>query len=396
MRTPSLFLHVWQKRLVVGLLLCLIPVLAWSQNDHQNTSQQLKEIQTRIHKLTAKLGSLRGKADTLQDDLRISERAIGKVASQIHDLNLQQQQHQTRLQGLDAENAKLKQDIEEHSIALQAQVQAAYAMGREAKLKLLLSQEDPGAIARTLVYYDYLNRARARRMQAINLALHDQVKVEARIRWESERLIGLKQEAAKKHRRLDKERGARRQLLVKLRDKIKAQGGRLTGLEKDRNHLQDLLQALDQVLADIPDHLGKQIAIAKRKGKLGWPVKGRRLSAFGQPRGNDGPIWHGVLLAAKQGTQVKVVHPGRVAFSDWLRGMGLLIIVDHGDGYMSLYGHNESLYRDVGEWVETGDLIGRVGDSGGQTQSALYFELRVSGKPVDPIVWCRGDGKPVS
>ncbi len=396
MSSPLLPFYTPQRFLAACLILFLAPAMTWSADDHQDTSRRLKDIQSRIHQLSTQLGSVRGKADTLQRDLRVSERAIGKVATQLHELDVQQKEQQRRLQGLDDEKQALERLIEDHHAALEIQVQAAYAMGREAKLKLLLSQEDPGAVARTVVYYDYLNRARAQHLKAVNLALHDQVKIEARIRWETQRLSGLKIETQKKHQRLSKERGARRQLLVRLRDQIKAQGGRLAGLEKDRTHLQALLHALDEVLADIPDDAGQNLVMAKRKGKLGWPVKGRRLSVFGKARGNGGPVWRGVLLAAKQGSKVKAVHQGRVAYADWLRGMGLLIIVDHGDGYMSLYGHNESLYREVGEWVEAGDLVARVGDSGGQSQPALYFELRASGKPVDPVAWCRRDGKPVS
>lgn len=376
------------------ILVCLFVATPLHAQNHEQTARRLEDVQQRIKTLSRQLADARDEADVAQRQLRASERSIGQVSRKLHELQVQRRDQQHRLDGLDAERAALQAGIAEHQAALIAQVQAAYAMGGQPKLKLLLSQRDPAVVARTVVYYDYLNRARAQRLQAIRQDLDDMAKVEARIRWETERLTGLEREASAQKRALDKERNQRRILVARLRKQLAEQGGQLAGLEKDQERLQELLKALDRVLADIPDNAGVPQSLANRKGRIGWPVSGSRRVAFGDARPNGGPTWKGVVINAAQGAEVRAVHPGRVAFADWLRGMGLLMIIDHGDGDLTLYGHNESLYREAGEWVETGDLVARVGDSGGQERAGLYFELRRNGQPVDPVSWCRKDGKP--
>ncbi|MCP5141083.1 MAG: peptidoglycan DD-metalloendopeptidase family protein [Gammaproteobacteria bacterium] len=384
-----------RARTIVVILICLLSPLAHAQSKQQQTERQLEVVKQRIQALNQQLSGARDEADAAQRQLRASERAIGQVASKLHELQAQRHDQEQRLAGLDDERATLRSDIEQNQDALVAQVQAAYAMGQQPKLKLLLSQRDPATISRTIVYYDYINRARARHLNAIRADLDELGKVEARIRWETERLTGLEREARERERELDKERHQRRILVARLRKQLEEQGGQLAGLEKDQERLQEVLKALDRVLADIPDNAGTPQSLARMQGRLGWPVAGSRRVAFGTPRPNGGPTWKGVIIDARQGTDVRAIHAGRVAFADWLRGMGLLIIIDHGDGDLSLYGHNESLYREAGEWVEAGDLVARVGDSGGQERAGLYFELRRNGQPVDPVSWCRKDGKAI-
>lgn len=381
------------RRAVLVMLCWLLPVLAHTETKQQQTVQRLEAVQQRIRALNKQLAGARDEADLAQRQLRSSERAIGKVARKLHELQAQRRDQEQRLTGLDDERAGLRADIEQNQDALIAQVRAAYAMGRQPKLKLLLSQRDPATVSRTIVYYDYLNRARAQHLTVIRADLDALGKVEARIRWETERLAGLEREAREQARALDKERHQRRILVARLRKQLEEQGGQLAGLQKDQERLQEVLKALDRVLADIPDNAGTPQSLARLKGHLGWPVAGSRRVAFGSPRPNGGPSWKGVIIDAAQGEDVRAIHAGRVAFADWLRGMGLLIIIDHGNGDLSLYGHNESLYREAGEWVDSGDLIARVGDSGGQDIAGLYFELRRHGQPVDPVSWCRRDGK---
>ena len=183
--------------------------------------------------------------------------------------------------------------------------------------------------------------------------------------------------------------------LDNIRKSIATEGQQLSQLRKDEDALKKILKSLTDLLSDIPGSVASVKYFAQNKGKLPWPSSGRIATRFGTARGESGKRWSGVIIGAQRGSDVIAVARGRVAFSDWLRGYGLLLIMDHGDGYMSLYGHNESVYKDTGEWVEPGEVIASVGDSGGQNRPGLYFEIRHDGKPVNPVKWC-DRGKPPS
>ena len=188
---------------------------------------------------------------------------------------------------------------------------------------------------------------------------------------------------------MEASRKERKKVVRSLKAEIKSKGQQLDGLLADEQELKSLLQALTEALSDIPAAPGDHKPFAKLKGKLKWPTSGRRLKAYGESRRIGSLRWQGVVIAGKEGQEVKAVSHGRVAYADWLRGYGLLLIIDHGDGYMTLYGHNQSLFREVGDWVEKGEVIAAVGNSGGIDNHALYFEIRKDGKPTDPIRWCR-------
>ena len=177
--------------------------------------------------------------------------------------------------------------------------------------------------------------------------------------------------------------------VAKLNDSIRDKGEKLKQKERDRQELEKLLAAIEEAVVnlEVPEDFQ---AFGKARGKMPWPIKGKPSNRFGKSRNEGKMRWQGVTIPAKEGTTVRAIHHGRVVYSDWLRGSGLLLIIDHGDGYMSLYAHNQSLLRDVGEWVSAGTPISTVGDSGGLERSALYFEIRHQGKPTDPARWCRG------
>ena len=178
-----------------------------------------------------------------------------------------------------------------------------------------------------------------------------------------------------------------------IRRDIDSEGKQLSQLRKDERALKRILKSLTDLLSDIPGSLTNVKSFGQLKGQLPWPSGGKLTTRFGTARGDSGKRWSGVIIGTQRGDDVRAIARGRVAFSDWLRGYGLLLILDHGDGYMSLYGHNESVYRDTGEWVESGQVIASVGDSGGQHHTGLYFEIRRDGKPINPVKWCL-NGKP--
>ncbi|RMG35548.1 MAG: hypothetical protein D6720_06945 [Gammaproteobacteria bacterium] len=261
-------------------------------------------------------------------------------------------------------------------------------MGRQERLRLVLDQDDPGEISRLLTYYDYLNRERVRRVSDIRRRLQALRQTQKALEQEQARLAALEQAQRERKRALEAEQLTRRRLVAKLAAEIEGQGARLTRLQRNEQQLQLLLRNLQDALADIPAETVQQTPFPKMRGKLPWPVKGVIRKAFGDPK--IGQLrWDGVMIAAPEGREVRAVHAGRVAFADWLRGFGLLLIVDHGDGYMTLYGHNQSLFKEPGDWVQKGETIATVGDTGGRRETGIYFAIRRNGKPVDPLRWCR-------
>jgi septal ring factor EnvC (AmiA/AmiB activator) len=179
----------------------------------------------------------------------------------------------------------------------------------------------------------------------------------------------------------------RQQLLARLQEQMRSKGTELEQLTRDEQRLQELVRSLRELLSDIPAAPGDSRPFPSRKGKLDWPVQGSLVASFGSRRAVGDLTWRGILIRAPRGAEVRAVSHGRVAFADWLRGFGLLIIVDHGDGYMTLYGHNQGLYKEAGEWVETGEVIAGVGDGGDLGEAGLYFEVRHKGRPVNPASW---------
>jgi septal ring factor EnvC (AmiA/AmiB activator) len=244
-------------------------------------------------------------------------------------------------------------------------------------------------MGRTLVYYDYLNRARTAKIGAIGEAVARLEKVEAQIRDQTERLKRTREEQLEQKRKLEKSRVERSQVLARLNKQIRSREQKLQLYRADARQLERLMEGLREALADVPDDAGQRKAFKSQRGHLRLPVRGKITAKFGSRRKAGGFRWQGVMIRAKRGADVKSVSHGRVAFADWLRGFGLMVIVDHGDGYMSLYGHNESLYVETGDWVEAGDVVAAVGNSGGQKRPGLYFEIRANGKPTNPLRWCK-------
>ncbi|HIP52713.1 MAG TPA: hypothetical protein EYH03_01700, partial [Chromatiales bacterium] len=263
------------------------------------------------------------------------------------------------------------------------------AVGGQQRIKLLLNQQEPDAVSRMMVYYDYLNRARSQRLSELQDELARLDEIEKEITAETTRLTELEEIHKAEQQHFKHSRQERKKLIALLNQDIRSKGGRLEELRQDEKRLQRLIDRLQQTLADIPVNVEESPPFAKRAGKLAWPVKGRLAIRFGAPRKLGKLRWEGVFISAREGREVKAIHHGRVAFADWLRGYGLLIIVDHGDDYMTLYGHNQVLFRETGEWVAPGEVIALAGESGGQSRSGVYFGIRHKGKPVDPIRWCR-------
>ena len=377
-------------RALLAAVLVSVCVGAGAADDSAAKEAQLKQLRARITELRQHLQTVRERQGDARSGLRQVEQRVGDVSRALHRLQGQIDNQRQRLAALNTKRDHLRATLATQRNLLARQLRSSYMLGRQEQLKILLNQGDPATVQRALVYYDYFNRARTRRIHHALDQLDALRQVQADIEHEQQRLQDLYAEQDKERANLKTERVAREKVLAGLDRELRDKGGRLKSMLRSEQELQQVLQSLQQALSDIPPNQHDTRPFSTLKGKLPWPVGGRIEVAYGSRRSVGNLRWRGVVIAAPRGTEVRAISHGRVAFADWLRGYGLLIIIDHGHGFMTLYGHNQSLYKEVGEWVEAGEPIASVGDSGGQNQSGLYFELRRQGHPLNPRTWCRG------
>jgi len=350
--------------------------------------QKLDAVRAEIKALTEQQRAIEGERGEAAKALRTKETALAEVAKDVRALDDKLAAQQADLDKLDAERTKLETALKSQRDALAALLRSAYALGRNEELKLLLQQNDVAAIARVLAYNRYFQRARVGRIDQLSADLEDLAKVQESIRTKTAELGATRNARAAEGDKLETERSEREKLVEELDSKLKEQGARVAALGKDEKALTSLIEKLRDVFADIPKQLSGAEPFASQRGRLAPPVAGKVVRGFGAVD-ESGRKSSGLLLAAKSGTAVHAVSHGRIVFADWLRGYGLMIIVDHGDGYLSLYGCNETLLKDVGDWVNAGETIATSGASGGQKTPGLYFEVRAKGQPVDPKAWLR-------
>lgn len=369
------------------LVVCLlVSPAAPAERDYEQSAEELEALRERIAAIESDLETRQDRRDEVVAELRELERAIGETTRRLNALDEQLAEGEARAGELREAVAAEKEAAAEHREVLREAVREAYMSAREPFLKLLLNQEDPAALDRLLLYYEYIGEARSDRVEKALQALQRYRDARSALDQELERLERLRAEQQREQERLSDRREQRQTVLDRVEAAIGEGEQRLERLEQDERELENVVEELRQALADVPERGLDQPSIDEQQGALPWPVRGELEARFGDTRGSGGE-WRGVLLRAQMGTPVEAVSHGRVVFADWLRGLGLLLIIDHGDGYMTLYGYNQSLYRDVGDWVEAGDVIARVGDSGGRERAGLYFELRVDGQPRDPLRW---------
>jgi septal ring factor EnvC (AmiA/AmiB activator) len=361
-----------------------------SADNAATKQQQLDALKARLAKVEAGREADLRRRGALQSDLRQSERGIAKLSRQVADLDRQMAPAQGRLNQLQRQQADRQAALNAQKAALAAEMQAAFMEGRDSQLRLMLDAEDPATIGRLLAYYDYLNHARAARIVAVRAELAELAAIDAEIGKQLAGLKVLRDSRGQTLADLQQQNASRRQLIAEIDSSIKSRDAEITRLKRDQQALQALVDDLRQALSDIPVGLEKTRRFAKSRGRLLWPVSGRLLSRYGEPRAGGHMRWEGDLIAAPVGTAVRAVSYGRVVYADWMPHFGMLVILDHGDGYLSIYAHNQSIARQVGDWVQAGDTIAQLGESGGQEQPALYFELRHGKDTLDPRRWCRG------
>ncbi len=380
--------------------LCLIfsinTVNASKNEDMSHYQTKLEKLQKSIAKIQQHLSGSKKQRSYVITELQNLEAEISKNAKKLDSLEREIKSINTQKNQLKTELSRLDTELKNQRDILTKQVRSAYSMGHQQNLKMLLNQQDPAETGRTQEYFNYLNRARTRQIEAFLQNVEQKKETEKQLQQTLATQKQLQQTQKEKKRQQQKQRLQRQNLLAELSNKIKNQENTLTSLESSRGRIENLLKSLGELLADIPSNPSENRPFVALKGKLPWPIKGAFLGRFGQSKNNGDLKWNGVLIKAKHGTPVRAITHGRVAFSDWLQGFGFISIIDHSDGYMSLYGHNETLLKQAGEWVTAGEVIATAGDSGGQDHSGVYFEIRSRGKPVNPSLWCSTTAKHAS
>ncbi|BAP42031.1 peptidoglycan DD-metalloendopeptidase family protein [Pseudomonas sp. 21LCFQ02] len=435
------------RALTALVLICLLNP-AFAEDERAQTQKQIEAARQDIAELQKTLSKLQAEKSGVQKDLRATETEMGKLEKQVEVLQLELKKTEAELHKLDHDKKQLNNAKVDQQRLIAIQARAAYQGGRQEYLKLLLNQQHPEKFARTLTYYDFLSKARLAQLEQFNETLRQLANVEKDIDRQQAQLLVQKSDLERQNNELAKVREERQKVLATLNQQTRASDQKLAARQQDQAELNSVLKTIEETLArqarEAEEARQKALAAAREaeaaaerqrqqalarnnrsddeepaprrpartpgiavssdgavyggvfaeaRGKLPWPINGRLLARFGEARGDDERSrWDGVMISAAAGSQVRAVHGGRVVFADWLRGAGLLVILDHGNGYLSLYGHNQSLLKKAGDIVKAGEAISTVGSSGGQDTAALYFAIRQQGRPTDPAQWCRSQG----
>ena len=359
---------------------------AVAQDEAQSREEKLRELKASIEMLKQELEKIKDNRSGLLGDLETTEQKMGELNKKVQELKEVLQDNQAKLHSLQSERRELFSAKKRQTGQVGEHVNAAYRLGHQSSIKLLLNQNDPTKVARNLKYFDYVIKARAEKIQAFENTINKINKIEPEIAYKQ---TLLKQTSNKLNSQFDELASAqsqRRRTLKKLESLIDTKDKELAAKETDRRNLEKLVSQVIRVMGELDLAIDVK-RLPQKKGYLPWPVNGKVRHRFGSYRIAGKLRWEGIVISAGEGTPVRAIHHGRIVYSDYLRGHGLLVIIDHGGEYLSLYGHNQALFKSVGEWVDAGDTIATVGDSGGAKQAGLYFELRYKSKPTNPQGW---------
>jgi septal ring factor EnvC (AmiA/AmiB activator) len=368
--------------------LCWVLLLLTSTAVTANTQHQLDSLNEQIGSLKKSIGKQLGDRSSTAKALRNIETDIGKLAAKLRLTSTKLDQQQRKLAELETRQQQLRKKQLSQKLLIAEHVRSAYTLGKESQLKMLLNQQQPEKLSRTLTYFDYFNRARSEELSKYRDTLSELDLLKSAINTEAQALASTSSELKRQQQALAQQKQQRTKALAGIDREILSNTSSLNSLDKERKSLESVLQAVEREITNIamPESYKP---FKDMRGKMPWPVTGKRLNRYGASRQGSAVTWQGIQIAGSEGDSVLSIHNGRVVFADWLRGAGLLIIVDHGSGYLSLYAHNQSLLRAEGDWVKGGEAVATVGNSGGQRQAGLYFEIRYKGRPIDPRSWCK-------
>lgn len=356
-------------------------------NDLSDKQEKLGQLRSKITAIQQKINQQQSKKGGVESEIKTLDSQIANLSKKIKMFNAESAKYDRQLLQLKHQLDAAKSNIGAHRENLMNQLRATYVMGKQPKLKVLLNQEDPSAIGRMQVYFRYVNLAQNEVLSKAQVFADQLLSVQREILRATKGLFSARARLLSEQKKLDQTRIKRKQIIAALTKSINKGRSSLTRMQADRQALEELIKQLGNVLADIPDSLGEKKPFKNLKGKLIQPVIGKKIIKFGARKPLSNLRWNGILIDAKEGAQVHAISHGQVIFASWMRGFGYLVILDHGGGYLSLYGYNQLISKDVGDWVVPGDVIALVGGSGGQNKSGLYFGIRYKGKPVNPARW---------
>ncbi|MFN9490561.1 MAG: murein hydrolase activator EnvC family protein [Betaproteobacteria bacterium] len=392
--------------LMLALLLAPLPALAAASNPGE-AQDELRELRGRISAMQKKLAASEEIKSEASDALRESERAISEASRELRDLARQSRESGAKLGDLRKTARETETRLRAQQDALGRMLRRQYLQGEPDALRLLLARENPNDMARQMKYLGHIAGARARLVEGLRADLAELERLGRDIADEAAAIARITAEQALQKKRLEQEKRARAEVLNRVSRDIRAQQQQIRSLQANENRLTRLIEQLTRLAQQrppprkpaaergprprneaLPADSGER-AFAALRGTLALPVRGELAGRFGSPRSDGGITWKGVFIQARSGEDVRAVAAGRVVYADWLRGFGNLLIIDHGDSYMTLYANAESLLRQVGDTIRGGESVATVGNSGGNAESGLYFEMRHAGRPFDPLSWVR-------
>ncbi len=370
------------------VLFCLLlPGFTVAADD---SAERLEQLQTEIQSLSSNVEKNKTTKSELYKQLEKQSLAISKLNRQLRQTNQQLEQQSSQLDKLKQDQKQYRQAHIQQMDALNEQLRSAYLNGQANYLKLLLSQQDPAKISRSSHYFEYFHQARQQQLATINASLAVLSSQQQELSDAQQKLQLTYEQQLKEQTALKEQNKQRQQTVKQLEQTIQQQGKRIASLQEEEANLQALLRSLAKKRttpnkkAKVPD-----MKFAQQRGSLNWPIQGKIVARYGSSRNVGKLTWQGIMIQAGAGRNVTATAPGRVVFSGWLRGFGLLLIVDHGDKFMTLYGNNQALLKEVGDVVKADDIIALSGDKGIKQHTGLYFEIRHKGSPVNPVKWLK-------
>lgn len=367
------------------LIIACAPCSAQSETDYEH---QLRVLTKNIEQLQKELSKTKSSRDKLQQSLQNSEEEISALQNKITDIKETLAREKKQLAQLQSRRTELDISRKRQQRQISQILRQAYVLGQQSQIKLLLNQEAPQRVTRLLRYHDYIVSAHRQKLASYLEILEDISIVEKNITTTLEKLDTNRNRLNQRFRELKNTQAKRLQTLAKINGELKSKGDSLNQLQIDQERLERLLEKATQALSQLKLPEGA-VDFHRVRGKLPYPTNGRITHSYGSPRLKGKLRWQGLFIRGEAGDDVVSVHHGRVIFSDYLRGHGLLLIIDHGDEYMSLYAHNQTLLKETGEWVSRGEPIAKLGNTGGQPHAGLYFEIRHQGKPQNPKPWLK-------
>ncbi|WP_281647238.1 peptidoglycan DD-metalloendopeptidase family protein [Parendozoicomonas sp. Alg238-R29] len=385
--TPTAHRRAALARIAITALIMLMPFSmptpAEGNDQKVSNSARLETVNQDIKTLRTLLEKIKKERSSIESRLENTEQEISRVQKELKNTERDLREAKDAAKKQKAQRQTLKKEQSSRQLEVSKALKAAYVAGKNPQMKLLLNQEDPAKAHRMMVYYDHFAQAQSNSLTALKETDRKLAHAETNLLKANKSISRHQQTLASRAQNLKANQSNRQQTLAKLSTNEKQNNSRLSRLRKEQKILQELLASI----ISMADVTAVDRPFNKSRGKMPWPVKGQLLYKFGERRQDTKLTWNGVYIKASEGAIVNAPHHGRVVFADWMKSFGQLLILDHGNGYMTLYAHNQDMMKTVGDWVLPGEAIARVGNSGGQPHSGLYFEVRYKGKPSNPMTW---------